>query len=141
MIIIVQLLMFIWFIIHAIKHVGVLPSISDHFYHPRVSKAFKAAMWVIGSLFTIQGDTLLHYAGLFLIGVPIFGDFKSRWTQAYHYLSALGFFVLAGLAAGIWVAVSSFLIVAAGFLLSDKINNSLYYAEILAIVIICIFVY
>jgi hypothetical protein len=138
LILLIQATLFCWFIAHAIKHVGVLPSISDHYYHPRVNKAFTAAMWAIGGLFTIQGDFLLHLAGLFLIGVPIFGDFKSRWTHIYHYISALGFFILAGAAAGLIPALLCGGVVAAGFLLSNKIKNSLYYAELIGIIIIII---
>ena len=125
-----------FFLIWAHRHVGQTSSISALFYHTKTRKAFKAALWLAGSVLIYHelGNPLLTLSGLSLIGVPIFGDFENEvdGTKYFHYLMASTFFITTAIYIGWWMLGVMAVGTVVG-LLTIK-TNRLYWLEVIGII-------
>ena len=117
-------------------HVGVTASISRLFYHNKTKKAFKAALWLAGSILVFHdlGDPLLTVSGLSLIAVPIFGDFENKkdLTKYLHFLFAGTFFLTTALYIGPWMVGLMSVGTIIGLLTIKR--NKLYWLEVIGII-------
>ena len=125
-----------FFLTWAHKHVGQTSSISSLFYHAKTKKAFKAALWLAGSILIFHelGNPLLTVSGLSLIGVPIFGDFENEvdGTKYFHYFMAATFFITTAIYLSPWMLLAMGIGTGVGLLTIKQ--NKLYWLEVVGIV-------
>lgn len=121
------------FLITAYLRVGILSSISAHFYSNTLRKWFKAFLWANAFMVTLydKDSTLLMLAGWSLVAVPIFADFMSKPTAYFHYFFAGSFFATTSAYIGWQYTV----VMAIAFIVGKlKLNVSIYWLEVAGIV-------
>lgn len=143
MLLLIQFLCFVAYITFIVKRYGVLPSISDSWYHLPLNMKFLFTLftWSIGVPMLLYGTTwfFMSGAGLCFVGAAPMFKMKQGLTDEVHFGGAtLGIF---GALLGIGFAFSSWFPLAVFILMSlliiiRKVPNYLWWIEIVAFVTI-----
>ena len=131
--IIIALVALSWFLVWAIRYVGVPTSISSLYYESKIRWTYTLVISGIGALMTFVAPySLIHWAGVSLIlgtAAPHFRDVFSLSKLIHFGLTGATALLAVWYVGGVWMGLGAVVLLAMAKLVENDLKTSVFWAE------------